>query len=119
MSLERVSKILEGLGLSRADAEVYIYLAKAGPTKAIDLTADLGMVKQHLYPVLRRLEKKDVVTRSTDHPALFAALAFEALLDRYVKLNEEQAHVIRETKKELHTNVSLRDRNKQGSNSSN
>jgi sugar-specific transcriptional regulator TrmB len=101
LSLERVLKILEGLDLSKADAEIYIHLAKTGPTKGIDLTVGLGMAKQRLYPILKRLEKRNAVTRSPEHPALFAALAFEELLDRYVKLNLEQAQIIKETKKEL------------------
>jgi sugar-specific transcriptional regulator TrmB len=108
LSLERVLRILESLGLPGTDAEVYIYLAKTGPTKGSDLAVGLGMVKQHLYTILRRLEEKDVVTRSPDHPALFAALAFEALLDRYVKLNVEEAQIIKDTKKELLSD--LRDR---------
>lgn len=34
MSLERVMKALIGLGLSRVDAEVYIYIANNSPQKA-------------------------------------------------------------------------------------
>ena len=41
LSLERVIKALIGLGLSRVEAEVYVYLAKKGPQTLVDLTRDL------------------------------------------------------------------------------
>ncbi len=105
MSLERVLAVLQGLGLSRTDSEVYIYLAKTGPTTGIGLAAGLGIVKHKLHASLKRLEEKDVVTRSSNCPAFFAASAFEELLDRYMKLNIEQAHIINETRKELLDNM--------------
>jgi predicted transcriptional regulator len=37
LSLERVLKTLEGFGLSRTDAEVYVYLAKKGSKKGREL----------------------------------------------------------------------------------
>jgi HTH-type transcriptional regulator, sugar sensing transcriptional regulator len=96
-----VIKILENLGFSRVDAEVYVYLAKTGPKEGKDLTIGLRMAKQQLYQVLRNLKEKGVVTSSTDHPALFSALDFEELLRLYINLNKQQAKGIEETKKEL------------------
>ena len=104
MSLERVLRTLEGFGFTRVAAEVYVYLAKTGPQKGRDLTSGLEMTKQQLYPILRGLQKKGVVTSSSERPALFTALAFEELLDLIVKLNIDQALIIKETKDELLAN---------------
>lgn len=101
-------RILEGFGVSKADAEVYVYLARRGPTRSIDLAIDIGKTRPQIYPILRRLTKKGVVTHSKCRPAFFSALAFEELLERYVKLNMEQAKIIEETKEQLLT--SLRNR---------
>jgi sugar-specific transcriptional regulator TrmB len=101
LSLERVIKILERFGFSRADAKVYVYLAKTGPKKDMDLTIDLKMVKRQLTQILNHLKEKGVVTNSPDQPHLFSALDFEDLLKLYIRLNEQQAHGIEETKKEL------------------
>ena len=101
MSLERVFKILEGFGFSRADAIVYIYLAKAGPQKGRELMRGLRMPKEQLYSELKRLHQKGVVTRSSEHPALFSALAFEELLNLFIRANVEQAKSLKETKEEL------------------
>ena len=94
-------RTLEGFGFTRVDAEVYVYLAKAGPQKGRDLTSGLRMTKQKLYPILEGLQKRGVVTSSPERPALFSALTFEELLNLFVRLNIEQAQIIKETKDEL------------------
>ncbi len=101
MSLERVISFLESCGFSRVDAEVYIGLAKTGPSKVRDLTKILMMVKQQLYPSLKRLQEKGAVNRNTGHPALFNALEFAELIDLYTKFNVNQAQIIKEAKEEM------------------
>lgn len=101
LSLERVLKMLERFGLSRVESEVYLYLVKAGPSKAEDIVIRLRLSKQQLCPVLKNLKKKGLVTTKPEHAILFSALAFEELLNRYVKINIKQAETIRETKQEL------------------
>jgi sugar-specific transcriptional regulator TrmB len=103
-----VLRILEGFGVSKADAEVYVYLAKRGPTRSIDLAVNIGKTQQQIYSILRRLNKKGVVTHSKCRPALFSALAFEVLIEQYVKLNIEQAKIIEETKEQLLTSLKNR-----------
>ena len=104
MSLERILQLLKSLGFSRVEAEVYVYLAKTGPTKAKDLKIGLRMTKQQLYPALLGLKKKRIVTSRPERTALFSALTFEELLNRYVKTNLDQAEIIKETKEELLAN---------------
>lgn len=93
--------MLEGFGLSQVESEVYVYLAKIGPSKARDVAIGLRMTKQQLYPVLKSLKKKGIVTSRPEHVALFSALAFEELLNFYMKLSSEKAKVVSETKQEL------------------
>ena len=93
--------LLKGFGFSRVEAEVYVYLAKKGPTKAKDLKIELRMTKQQLYPALKDLKKKRVVASRPERDTLFCAVAFEELLNRYVKTNLEQAEILQETKEEL------------------
>jgi sugar-specific transcriptional regulator TrmB len=101
LSLERVLKLLESFGFSRVEARVYVYLAKAGLSKAKDLMIGLRVTKQQLYPVLKGLKKKRIVASRPERPALFSAIAFEELLNRYMKMNLEQAGILKETKEEL------------------
>ena len=101
MSLERVLKTLEGLGLSRTDAEVYVYLAKKGPKNGRELADALQVTKQQLYPSLKNLKDKGVVTVSLERPALFSAVAFEKVIELLIAIKVEQAKAFEETKKEL------------------
>ncbi len=103
MSHERVLKILEGFGLTRTDAEVYVYLAKKGPKRETDLSSAFKLTEQQLYSSLKNLQSKGIVTASVEKSALFSAVAFERVLDLLVKANIEQAQAISETKEELLT----------------
>lgn len=101
MSLNRVLELLKSFGFSSVEAEVYVFLAKAGPSKGRDLISGLNIVKQQLYPILKRLKQKGIVTHSSEHPSLFKALTFEELLNLYAELNVERAKIIQKTKEEL------------------
>ena len=101
LSLERVLKTLECLGLSRADSKVYVYLAKKGPQKGRQIANALQITKQQLYPTLNKLKDKGIVTASFQRPALFSAAAFEKIIKLVIEIKLDQAKVIEETKKDL------------------
>ena len=104
MSLERVLKTLEGFGLSRMDAEVYVSLAKKGPKKGRELANALQVTKQQLYPSLKNLKNKGIVTASLERPASFSAVAFEKVVELLIAIKVEQAEAFKKTKKELMDN---------------
>jgi sugar-specific transcriptional regulator TrmB len=99
-----VLKTLEDFGLSRMDTEVYVYLAKKGPKKGRELAYALQVTKQQLYPSLKNLKNKGIVTVSLERPALFSAVAFEKVVALLIKIKVEQAKAIKETKEELLSN---------------
>jgi sugar-specific transcriptional regulator TrmB len=99
--MERVLKTLECFGLSRADAEVYVYLAKKGPKKRVELTNALKITKQQLCPSLEKLKNKGIVTVTLEDPSLFSAVAFEKVVELLIQIKVDQAKAIEETKKEL------------------
>ncbi len=101
MSLERVLKLLETFGLGRTDAEVYVYLATKGPKREHDLAIALKIAEQQLSASLKSLQGKGIVTASVEQSAVFSALAFEKVVDFFVKANIEQAIAVKQTRKEL------------------
>ena len=101
MSLERILNALQGLGLSRWESEVYVYIAKAGPSKAEGLDARLRMTKQQLHSALKHLEEKGIVGSKPERVRLFSAVAFEELLNLFVRTNAEKAKAIKEARQEL------------------
>ena len=101
MNQERVYRTLASFGLTRTDAKVYIYLAKKGPRKGKDLCNSLNMQKQQLYPCLKNLQSRGVVTATCKRPVLFSALPFEKVLDLFMKVSIEEAEHLMQNKEEL------------------
>lgn len=101
MSLNRIIKTLENFGLTRIDAEVYVYLAKKGPLMVDEVAIALKLNKQKLWSTLRNLQNKGIVTKS--HLAVFSAMNFEDFLNFYIKLNVEKAQILDKSKEELLT----------------
>ena len=98
LSLELIIKALVGLGLSRSDAELYVYLAKKGPQKTVDLAKALTYNKREIYSSLRNLQTKDLVTK--DH-TLFSALPFEEALELLISKEKEKAQAVHKSKDEI------------------
>lgn len=101
MSLERVIKALIGLGLTRVDAEVYVYLAKKGPQKVVDLARVLKFSKQKILTSLENLQNKGIVTVNLEDCTVFYALPFEKALELLIKTEKQQTQVMQETKEVL------------------
>ncbi len=100
MSLERVIKALVGLGLTRSDAEVYVYLAKKGPQKVVDLARALNITRQKIHPSLRNLQTKGLVTKVRTS---FFALPFEEALDLLIRMKKREAQQMHGSKEKILT----------------
>ncbi len=101
MSRERVVNNLMRLGLSETESEVFIYLAKKGPKKEKDLSSAFDLRGQRLHQILESLQRRGMVTMTTEQYALFSALTFEEVLEMLITENIEQAHAAQKTRKEL------------------
>lgn len=101
MSLERIIKVLENLGLSQTDAHVYIYLATNGPNKARTIIDCLNINRGKVYKSLKRLQNKGVTIASDESPTEFSAVPFEDALDILMEIKKEQAKVWQAIKEEL------------------
>jgi sugar-specific transcriptional regulator TrmB len=101
LSQEKVLKTLESLGIAQLDAKVYVFLAKKGPQKAIDVAKSLKMPKQTLYVAIKNLQKRGLVTSTLEHPARFSVVPFEKVLDLFIKAKMEEAQRIQQGKDEI------------------
>ena len=86
------------LGLKKLDAKVYIMLSKKGPQRAKEIARLLKVRKQQLYPSLKNLQSKSLVTSTLEHPARFAAVKFDKALDLLAKVKIEEAKMIQQKK---------------------
>jgi sugar-specific transcriptional regulator TrmB len=101
LSLERVLKALESLGLSQSDAQVYIYLATTGPKKVRELVNTLAMGKRQVYRSLKRLRDKGIAITNDEHPVELSAVPFDKVLDLLMEIKKEQAKALQASKEEL------------------
>ena len=101
MSEERVLKTLAGLGFSEVDAQVYVFLSKKGLQKGRDISRALKMGKQQLYPCLKNLQSKGIVSVTLEHPARFNAVPFEKVFDLFVKGKMEEVRLIQQSKDQI------------------
>jgi sugar-specific transcriptional regulator TrmB len=98
---EKLKKALVSLGLTELDAEIYLFLMNNGPIKAADLTKTLKISKQRLYPVIKIMQRKGIVSATLEHPARFSALPFETMLDVFAKAKMDEAQRIQQNKDDL------------------
>ena len=91
-------KTLENLGLTQPEARVYVFLAKRGPQKARDTAKHLEIPKPTVYLIIKKLQKKGIVTSTLERPARFNAVPFEEVLDLFVKAKMEEAQQIQQNR---------------------
>jgi sugar-specific transcriptional regulator TrmB len=101
VSQEEILKILANLGLKKAEAKIYFYLAKKGPKNANEIRKALKMTKQQLYPILKNLQNKAIVNATLNRPANFSAVPFEKALDLFAKAKFEEAKIIQQNRGKL------------------
>jgi sugar-specific transcriptional regulator TrmB len=89
------------LGLSKTDAEVYIFLAIKAPQKATDIANALRMKKQRLYPCLRNLQNKGIITCTYEHPKLFSAVPIEEALNSFINASLKDAQHMEKNRKRI------------------
>jgi sugar-specific transcriptional regulator TrmB len=96
--------MLANLGFDQIDAQVYVYLAKKGMHKASAICRALKLTKQQLYPCLKRLQGKGIVSSTIEHPARFSATPFEKVMDLFIKAKMKETQSLQQSKAEILSN---------------
>ena len=73
-------KVLRDLGLSRREAEVYIFLSRRGPQGANSVSTMLKIERVQTYRALKSLQEKGIVEATLETPTRFSAVPFDGLL---------------------------------------
>ena len=94
-------KILRKFGFSKAEADVYIYLAKKGPRREIDLSKALKLTDTELDFILEKLQGRSLVTAIFEQSEFFSAMPFEVVLDQLVKSHIQRGYAITENREEF------------------
>lgn len=81
-----------GFGLTRTEVKTYVFLSKKGPSRAKDISSEMRISKQQLYPCLKNLKRKGFIYSNQEHPAIFYASALENMIDMFTaqRISEAQ-----------------------------
>ena len=101
LSLERVLKALQSLGLSQTEARIYIFLEKNGSRESIDIAQALKLHTKELTRGLKNLQDKQIVKASAQKTVKFSAVYFEKTINLLIETKKEQALAWHESRKEL------------------
>jgi sugar-specific transcriptional regulator TrmB len=101
MSLERFLDTLTNLGLTLAEAQTYVFLAKKGPHRQKELACALGLTKQQTHSALRGLHAKGMVKVTREPTFQFSAISIEKMLDLMMKAKMEQARDVQANRSEF------------------
>jgi sugar-specific transcriptional regulator TrmB/CBS domain-containing protein len=77
-------KVLRDLGLSRREAEVYIFLSRRGPQGAGSVSTMLKIERVQTYRALKSLQEKGIVDATLETPTRFSAVPFDGLLNSLI-----------------------------------
>ena len=101
MSLERVIKALESLGLSHMEARIYVFLEKTGAHEDVEIAQALKIHMKELTNSLKILKDKRIVEASLKETSMFSAVSFKKAINLLIELRKEQAKSMQERKVEL------------------
>jgi sugar-specific transcriptional regulator TrmB len=101
MKQNNIEKALKDFGLTKKEAQIYIYLAKHGVLKGSQISEGIKTSKAVVYRILKILQRKGVVESTLEFPARFTALPFETVLNLKIRAIKEEAILIEKAKDDL------------------
>lgn len=101
MSREMMQKILAKLGFNDPATKVYLFLLEEGPQNVNNIIEALGINRQKLDRVLKKLKNKGVVIYSPSYPITYSAEIFEKVLDSLIEVRIGQRRTLKANKEEL------------------
>lgn len=101
MDEKTVEKVLEDLGLTQNETEIYVLLAKRGILRAIEVARQLKKDKAQILRILKRLQSKGLIESTLESPKRFTAVPFETILEAFIKSKRDEAASLETAKDEL------------------
>ncbi|MEM2911841.1 MAG: helix-turn-helix domain-containing protein [Candidatus Bathyarchaeia archaeon] len=98
---KKLFEILRELGLSRREAEIYLFLWKKGPQKAYTIAAYLNIDRAQTYRALNSLKEKGIVEITIEAPTRYAATPIEPLIESLIKTKKTEVARLENEKQEI------------------
>ena len=98
---EPVKKILKDVGLTEKETDLYIFLAKQGASKGIEIAKQTRIDKAEVYRILKSLQNKGLLELSLEAPARLITVPFDKVIDSFVKARRNEAAMVERMKEDL------------------
>lgn len=93
--------VLRDFGLTRKEADVYVFLAKYEISTGGEIAKHTKIARSLVYRILKNLQAKGLVETTLDSPIRFVAVPFEKALDLIIKTKQEEVLLIEKTRRDL------------------
>lgn len=97
----KVQGELVKFGLTPNEAKVYIYLAKYGHRRAVEIAKSIHIPRTETYHLLSSLQNKGLVTATFQHPIKFNAVPFDKALKILIDIEKERLRTFERKEKDL------------------
>ncbi len=96
-----IENMLQALGLSENEAQVYLYLALYKERRASEISEALNLHRTNTYRILGDLEKRSLVSSVFEKPLKFIATPFEQAVDKLIQTKKLRIQLLENKKKAL------------------
>lgn len=97
----KVQNELVEFGLTPNEAKVYIYLAKNGYKRAVEIAKAIHVPRTETYHLLSSLQNKGLVAATFQHPIKFSAVSFDKAIKILINIEKEQLRNFERKEKNL------------------
>ncbi len=101
VTANKVQAELVKFGLTPNEAKVYIYLAKYGHRRAVEIAKSIHIPRTETYHLLSSLQNKGLVTATFQHPIKFNAVPFDKALKTLIDMEKDRLRTFERKEKDL------------------
>ena len=87
---------LQEYGLTRNEARVLVFLAKAGPSKASEAARAVMINRTETYRTIRNLQRRGLVEATLERPVRFQSVPFEKCLSTLIEERRTRLRILEE-----------------------
>ena len=98
---QKVQAELVKFGLTPNEAKVYIYLAKYGHRRAVEIAKSIHIPRTETYHLLSSLQNKGLVTATFQHPIKFNAVPFPKALNILIDIEKDRLRTFERREKDM------------------
>src|SRR4030066_1947402 len=103
LSEKDITKFLQGLGFSKREVQIYMFLAKSGVQSTSFVAKRLKMERVQAYRTFKKLQEKGFIEATLERPTRFTIVAFAALVDNFINAKKNEVVNLNDQKTSLLT----------------